>query len=279
MSDLQKYILNNHPVWRGNLNKMDGCPLPFPVRFVIRPLNRTDADAMGSLSADIYRHLNRDEECFIHKHEKSYYNQIFDNPDIHYIGVFAGAHLIGMSYLHICRTAGQLADELPGNPVNFFERRNNARIAALGADCVRPEYRGNALNQIMIACRLDLAKELNCTDAVSIIDRRNHWNMPPYFNNGFHMFATAIDPADNGQIALMHHNLNHTGQTLPSRGISIPYNRFNIIDNLLAKGFVGSSYDKNANTILFTPTSRAVRGLNRDLTAAAVIRTLGARHV
>lgn len=258
MSELQKYIVNRHPVWKGHLNKINGLQLPSPQSFIIRPLNQNDAAAMGDLSADIYRHLGNGEECFIHKHEKEYYHEVFNNPDTHYIGIFAGSRLIGMSYIRVCRDEQSLSDEIPGSPVNFFDRRPQAKIAALGADCVRPEYRGNNLNQIMIGCRLELAADLGCTDAASIVDRSNHWNMPPYFNNGFKMFATAIDPADGGKIALMHHNLSSRAPQ-KANGISIPYNRFAIIDNLINKGFVGISYNKEDATVLFVPTSRSTR--------------------
>lgn len=258
MSELQKYIVNRQSVWKGRLNKISGNRISPPQNFIIRPLNQNDATDMGELSADIYRHLGNGEECFIHKHEKEYYHEVFNNPDIHYLGIFLGSRLIGMSYIRVCCDEQSLFDEIPGNPINFFDRRPQAQIAALGADCVRPEYRGNNLNQIMIGCRLELAADLGCTDATSIVDRSNHWNMPPYFNNGFKMFATAIDPADGGKIALMHHNLsNSSAQT--AKGISIPYNRFAVIDNLINKGFVGISYDKKNATVLFVPTSRTVQ--------------------
>ncbi len=259
MSNLEKYTLNNQPVWRGRLNKYNGQILEKPAHFIIRPLNRDDASAMGNLSAEIYQNLNQGEECFIHQHEKTYYRDVFNNPDIRYIGIFAGQQLIGMSYLRICRGQQAVDEELPNSPINFFNRRNDSKVAAFGADCVLPQYRGNNLNQIMISCRLEIAKDLNCTDAVSIVDRHNRWNMPPYFNNGFHMFATAIDPADNGQIALMHHNIAEPQTAKTNFGISIPYNRFEIIDTLLQKGFIGNSYNKENAALLFTPTTRALR--------------------
>ena len=53
----------------------------------------------------------------------------------------------------------------------------------------------------MIAYRLELAKHFQCQRAASIIDRSNHWNMPPYFKNGFQMFGSAVDPADGGKTA------------------------------------------------------------------------------
>lgn len=277
MTELQKYIVNQRPVWKGYLNKINGEHISSLQSFIIRPLNQNDAAAMGDLSTDIYRHLGNGEECFIHKHEKEYYHEVFNNPDIHYIGIFAGSNLIGMSYIRVCRDEQSLFDEIPGSPVNFFDRRPQAKIAALGADCVRPEYRGNNLNQIMIGCRLELAADLGCTDAASIVDRSNHWNMPPYFNNGFKMFATAIDPADGGKIALMHHNLSSAVQQ-PAKGISIPYGRFALIDNLIGKGFVGISYNKEDATVLFVPTSRATRQPGTNF-LTIIKQTKGAKYV
>ncbi len=264
MNNLESYILNGRRVWRGHLNKINGHSLTAPASFVIRPLGHKDAAAMGELSADIYRHLNRGEECFIHHHDQSYYNRITDNQNIVYIGVFRGDQLIAMSNLTLCRTRQEFATEIPASPIDFFKRRNNAFIAALGADCVRPQYRGNELNAIMISCRIQMAKDMGCTDAAAIIDRRNHWNMPPYFSNNFNMFASGIDPSDGGAISLLHHDLfdNQPPKT-PHSGISIPYQRFDIIDRLLAKGFIGKSYNRDNASITFIPSANYSRETGR----------------
>ena len=259
MSGLQRYRVNNQFVWRGRLSKING---EFQVKapmFTIRPLNKNDAEAMGNLSATIYQNLGDGEECFIHRHDKEYYHNIFNNEDIHYIGVFVGSDLIGMSYIHLCRDENSFNDEIPNSPINFFEKAETKVVATMGADCVHPNYRGNHLNQIMIQCRLDLARDLGCNDAFSIIDRSNHWNMPPYFNNGFNMYGTTIDPSDGGKIALMHHNFEDQQKRNEVNGISVPFNRFDLIDNLLAHGYVGNKYDAQSGVIRFVNDSRTNR--------------------
>ena len=95
-------MINNQVVWKGRLEKINGVHQEKAPSFIIRPLNRNDAEEMGNLSATIYSNLGKGEECFIHRHDKEYYHQIFDNENIHYIGVFAGSKLIGMSYIHLC---------------------------------------------------------------------------------------------------------------------------------------------------------------------------------
>ena len=65
MNTLRTYTLNGQMVWQGRLNKINGQHLPQPTGYIIRPLHRGDASSMGELSADIYRHLNPGEECFI----------------------------------------------------------------------------------------------------------------------------------------------------------------------------------------------------------------------
>lgn len=250
MNSLQRYTINNQSVWRGRLTKINGVCQNMMPSFTIRPLNRADAKEMENLSATIYSNLGKGEESFIHRHDKEYYHEVFDNKNIHYIGVFAGSKLIGMSYIHLCHDKESFDDEIPGSPVDFFEAGRTSLVAAMGADCVHPEYRGNQLNQAMIQCRLELAADLGCSDAFSIIDRNNHWNMSPYFNNGFNMYATAVDPSDNGKIALMHHNLGNR-RLSNSNGISVPYDRLNLIDSLLAKGYVGNGYDPKSGNIKF----------------------------
>lgn len=250
MNNLQKYMINNQVVWKGRLEKISGVRQEKSPSFIIRPLNRNDAEEMGNLSATIYSNLGKGEECFIHRHDKEYYHQIFDNENIHYIGVFAGSKLIGMSYIHLCHDRESFDDEIPNSPVDFFEGGRTSLVATMGADCVHPAYRGNQLNQTMIQCRLELASSLGCSDAFSIIDRNNRWNMPPYFNNGFNMYASTIDPSDNGKIALMHNDLHNTRQS-DGRGISVPYNRLDLIDGLMAKGYIGNGYDAKSGKIKF----------------------------
>lgn len=278
MNNIESYILNGSRVWRGHLTKIGGQRLDSPAPFFIRPLNHNDAAAMGKLSNDIYRHLNPGEECFIHQHTPAYYHQVFANPDISYIGIFRGEQLIAMSNLTLCRTPRDFAAEIPASPVNFFDRPGTL-IAAFGADCVKPEYRGNSLNLIMTTCRLDLAREKGCTDAASIIDRRNHWNMPPYFSNGFNMFATGIDPADGGKIALMHHDLHQPRPAQSQPGINIPYNRFDIIDRLLEKGYIGWEYNRQSAGITFTFSPEYQKRRQVLPQMAVWIQTKGAAHV
>lgn len=260
MNNIRRYIINERPVWQGRLHKINNQVVDNPPSFIIRPLNHKDVEAMGELSSEIYNHLGRGEECFIHKHDKQYYLETVNRPDLHYLGVFRGEKLIGMSYLRICRSLEEFTQEIPGCRQNFFTTAES-KIAALGADSVLPAYRGNSLNRIMIAYRLELARHLQCQKAASIIDRSNHWNMPPYFKNGFQMFGSAIDPADGGKIALMSYNLqapksvpeqeqNQTASIQPK--ISVPFNRFDIIDKLFAKGFIGCGYNKQNGSITFT---------------------------
>lgn len=258
MTQIQKHFINHQPVWTGYLTKRNGQSQSVPQKFVIRPLTPDNIAEMGTLSAAIYQALKQDESCYIHKHEPAYYHQIFANKNMHYIGVFVDSRLIGMSYLNLCHTQQQFSDEIPGSPVHFFEPGKKTPVATFGADCVHPEFRGNALNQLMIAYRIELAKHLSCHYAASIIDRNNHWNMTPYFNNNFKMYATSIDPSDGGKIALMSHALKSEDPPKPVLGISVPYHRFETIDKLLALGFVGRMYDKQKESIVLTPDCQKI---------------------
>lgn len=256
-TNIKKYQLNNEMVWMGDLSKIDGKIQSKPTRFVIRPLNVNDAEQMGELSQKIYSHLKDGEECFIHKHSKEYYYDVFENPNIHYIGVFVGKNLVGMSYLKICQNKEELQEELPNSNYDFFKNNNtNTRIASFGADCVLPAFRGNSLNAIMIDYRFNLASNLNCTDCTSIVDRNNRWNMTPYFANRFNLFSTAIDPSDNGKISLLHKPMGHDSVLSNKKTrISIPYNRFELIDKMISRGFIGVDFDKTNASVTFAHSS------------------------
>lgn len=258
-TEINEYQINGEMVWQGSLSKINGVTQKKPVHFYIRPLNINDAEAMGNLSENIYNHLREGEECFIHKHSKEYYYQVFQNPKINYIGVFVGSHLVGMSYLKICDNAEDLQEELPNSEYDFFaEKRNggNSRIASFGADSVLPAYRGNALNTTMIEYRMTQAERMGCTDCTSIVDRSNLWNMTPYFACRFNLFQTAVDPSDGGKISLLHKPIEReTVLSCFKTRISLPYDRFELIDNMIRKGFIGVEFDKIKKEVTFAHSS------------------------
>ncbi len=254
-TEIKIYQVNGKEVWVGNLYKINGRKQLDPIHFYIRPLNQNDASAMYELSADIYKNLRSGEECFIHKHTQQYFYDVFQNPQIFYNGVFVGKQLVGMSYLKICHNKAELEEELPNAEFNFFAAtRNNGKnlVGSLGADSVLPAYRGNSLNSIMINYRLKQAEQMGCSDCTSIIDRKNKWNMSPYFGNRFNLFATAIDPSDGGQISLLHKPFGHnTVLSCFKPRISLPYERLDVIDRLLAKGFIGIEFNKEHGEVSF----------------------------
>lgn len=273
-TEINNYQINGEMVWQGSLSKINGVRQEKLVHFYIRPLNVNDAAAMGQLSENIYENLRAGEECFIHKHTKEYYYNVFQNPKINYIGVFVGSQLVGMSYLKICDNAADLQDELPNAQYDFFNvdrHYGNSRIASFGADSVLPSYRGNALNTVMIEYRLEQARKMGCTDCTSIVDRSNLWNMTPYFACRFNLFQTAIDPSDGGKISLLHKPIEKdTVLSCFKTRISLPYDRFELIDNLIKKGFIGVEFDRSKKEVTFAHSSyyQPIRTNNNMMLAA-----------
>lgn len=259
--NINLYNVNGSVVLTGKIAKRNQRLVDKPINFYMRPLNVKDAHAMMNLSACIYEHLGAGQECFIHKHDKKYYKQVFENQNITYIGVFVGKNLIAMSYFLDVKNATELQQELPNHNLDFGKTSRlekvmmqNAKIASLGADSVLPEFRGNNLNYYMIKYRVALAKELHFTDCVSIIDRKNIWNMTPYFGNSFSMFSGTIDPADNGKIALMHRPL--LDRVVFSKQLleGVDFKDLGQIDNLLNNGYAGIEFEKSSNQVIFAKT-------------------------
>lgn len=268
-TEIKKYQVNGEMVWQGNIDKVDGIKLDKPVHYYIRPLNINDADAMGRLSETIYANLGEGQECFIHKHSKEYYNSVFKGQNIRYVGAFVGKELVGMSYIKICENNNELQDELPNCEYDFFSRRNKtSRIATFGADSVHPSYRGNAINTAMINYRMEQAMLLDCTDCASIVDRNNRWNMTPYFACRFNLFQTAIDPSDGGKISLLHKPIDKTSvlSKVKTR-IRLPFDRFELIDAMIERGFIGVEFDRKTAEITFAHSSYyKVKEYNNDYT-------------
>ena len=251
-------------VWAGELNKKDGCETKQTMPFILRSLSCYDIQKMAQLSDAIYAGLKPEEACYIHRHDLSYYEEALKQADVHYIGVFVGKELVAMSSLTLCRDRKTFNQEIPGCQYDVFHKGSYV-VAALGGDCVLPAFRGNKLNQIMIDFRVERARKEGCTHAFSIVDRHNHWNMTPYFSNGFTMFSSAIDPSDNGQIALMQRPLR-TNVWYGKSKLTASCCDFDRIDVLLNNGYVGHAYDSQTNQISFVRMSEATSRLNDDMT-------------
>ena len=111
---------------------------------------------------------------------------------------------------------------------------------------------------------MSLASRLDCTDCTSIVDRNNRWNMTPYFANRFNLFSTAIDPSDGGKISLLHKPMSKdTVLSNIKTRITLPYNRFELIDDLIKKGFIGVEFDKKDANVTFAHSNFYVSNIRR----------------
>lgn len=247
METTVKFRLHNCSFWSGLLSKKNGRQIA-DVPFFIYPLSKKHASQMAQLSKEIYQHLKKEEQCFIHKREAAYFENIFNQPDISFIGIFCENKLIGMSYLRTCSDKQTFQEEIPDFSAQTF--LNNEKIGTLGGDCVHPDFRGNGLNQLMIEYRLEMAKEKGCSAVYSIIDRHNHWNMTPYFNNRFQMLSCGIDPADGGKIAIMRYRAMQPKRI--GNMVCVPTHHFEKIDQLIQNDFVGETYNPKTREIVFT---------------------------
>ncbi|MBO7243948.1 MAG: GNAT family N-acetyltransferase [Alphaproteobacteria bacterium] len=247
MNNIAQFKVNNQGFWSGLLSKKSGKEIA-PSPFFIYPLSKKHASQMAALSKEIYRHLKKEEQCYIHQHQADYYQNIFHQKDITFIGVFHQDKLIAMSYLRTCRSQEVFQEEIPCFQGQTFLKQEE--VATLGGDCVHPEFRGNNLNQLMVEFRLEMAKEKKCEAAYSIIDQHNHWNIGPYFKNGFKMVSYGIDPSDGGKIAIMRFR-NEKIQRIGNM-ILVPVQDIKTINRLMSCDFIGSSYDTQTRKIMFT---------------------------
>ncbi len=260
------FLLNaqkNPILYKGQLLKKDGKDVK-DAFFHIRLLKKEDAYQMLSLSKTIYASLKPEEQTFIHKHEDiSYYKSALQDKANTYIGVFYHGQLIGMSYIKICKNSATFESEIPNQQTNAFFQ--NKKVAAFAGDCVLPGFRGNRLNQLMVAIRKELAKIEGCQSAYSIIDQNNINNLTPYFSNHFRLISSGIDPTDGGKIytmrALLQKETVPTFNNLAQASVNIA-NKKGIIE-LLAQNYQAIAYDQQTKMIKFTKTSFLILSRNR----------------
>lgn len=248
---MQIYNRGNRILAYAAINKINHRPVEEGSFYHMRRLSSQDIPAMVELSSCIYHSLGKGQECFIHQHDRDYYEQMMKNPRMHFVGAFNGRQLIAMSYVRIVRSRKELFEEFPTVSNAFLGK--NFQVACLGADSVHPSYRGNKINENMIRYRMKHAEALGVNDCVSIIDRKNIWNMRPYFANSFVMMGADVDPSDGGDIALMHRRLDKEVTGRRDSHIEIPVERYRLLDKLFASGNVAVGYNSANGTLQVVP--------------------------
>lgn len=242
------YTRGNRVLAYDAINKINHHPVEEPRFYHIRKLSVQDISAMVELSSCIYRSLGEGQECFIHQHDRSYYEQMMKNPRMHFVGAFNGRQLIAMSYVRVVRSRKELFEEFPTRNNAFLGK--DIQVACLGADSVHPSYRGNKINENMIRYRLKQVELLGISDSVSIIDRKNVWNMRPYFSNDFAMMGADIDPSDGGDIALMHRRLGKAGISRENGFTEVPVNDYRRLNQMFATGHIATGYNSDSQALL-----------------------------
>lgn len=262
MKEIIKHEINGERRWFVLFPKTDRKSFQV-TSFSVRPLGENDTDEMCKLSQDVYAYLRKDEKTFIHQHDEAYFRSVFNQKNVHYIGVFHQAKLIAMSYVKICRDEKSFVEEIPSATPPMISA--DSPVATFGGDCVHPDFRGLGLNQLMVDFRLHQAQKNACLSSYAIIDRHNQWNMPPYFKNDFCMVSSGIDPSDQGKIAVMRHAPHQQVQKSNHR-ISVPFDRFEQIDALFGKKFVAYAYDSKNQHLIFTrQVPQRIRGHHKSM--------------
>ncbi|MCX4348452.1 MAG: hypothetical protein OSJ76_01560 [Alphaproteobacteria bacterium] len=244
---MQIYTRGNRVLAYAAVNKINHQPVETEKFYHLRKLSARDVSAMVELSSCIYHSLGKGQECFIHQHDRAYYEQMMDNPRMHFVGAFDGGQLIAMSYVRIVRSRKELFEEFPSRNNAFLGKE--FQVACFGADSVHPSYRGNRINENMIRYRMKQAELLGATDCVSIIDRKNIWNMRPYFANEFVMMGADVDPSDGGDIALMHRRLDKTPLYQSNEHFEIPVNDYKSLNKLFAARHIATGYNSETEAL------------------------------
>lgn len=229
------------------MNKINHRPVETEKFYHLRKLSVRDIPAMVELSSCIYHSLEKGQECFIHQHDRAYYEQMMDNPKMHFVGAFDGGQLIAMSYVRMVRSRKELFEEFPSRNNAFLGKE--LHTACFGADSVHPAYRGNRINENMIRYRMKQAELLGATDCVSIIDRKNIWNMRPYFANDFVMMGADVDPSDGGDIALMHRRVDKLPLYHSNEQTETPVNDYKALNRMFAGQYIAVGYNSASQAL------------------------------
>ena len=82
------YTRGNRVLAYAPINKVNRQPVNAETNCFIRKLSSNDVDEMVNLSSCVYKSLSKGQECFIHQHDRKYYEDMLNNSNIYFVVVF-----------------------------------------------------------------------------------------------------------------------------------------------------------------------------------------------
>lgn len=233
-------------------------------------MNTADLRSLLDLQDKIIAGFKPDEQHFILHRTIDDFSNALKSDHMYVFGLYDGDRLVSQSILslpgdHDTRELSEYASDY-----------KNSELAVYKAVLVDPEYRGRGLMKQMLRIREQVAAEHGRKIAITQIAADNPASWVNAIQYGMQITKVGYDPEDGAKVIYLQKNLEaRPGASHPqTQGYSLSLGSdvhknvpalFNKMMKLSEEGMIGTTWDKQTNSIIWYPSagvSQNKRGRN-----------------
>src|SRR5574344_2122738 len=223
---------------------------------ILKKLDITDLKNLIDLQDKIIAGFHPDEQHFILHRTAEDFIKALKSETTFVFGLYDNDKLVSQSILALPK------DNEKRELSEFLSDKKNSELAIYKAVLVAPEYRGQGLMKRMLQIREDMARFNGRNIAITQIAADNPASWVNEIQYGMQITKIGYDPEDNAQVIYLQKSLDTKGE----KRINYfnPYKMslgkdvhkrvpilFNKMQELSAQGLVGTSWDKETNSIIW----------------------------
>lgn len=212
-----------------------------------------------SLQENIFSHLSPEEQSFLLKKDRGFFETHFKNGNA-VIGIVHDGQLIGQSIILHPTPA------LPkSGMVDMALDAPADALTVLQGVIVHPDYRGNRLMTAMVDVWLSLAKEQGRTHALAETAIGNIYSWAVFLKEGLQIHSMGVDPDDGTQVYNLHARVTPLlrkrlkpafNKASAKESIKCPRMDIEKQKNILDTGYKGVKYDAASELLEFRPCKK-----------------------
>lgn len=223
-------------------------------------MNTADLRSLLDLQDKIIAGFKPDEQHFILHRTIDDFSNALKSDHMYVFGLYDGNRLVSQSILSL--PGDHDTRELP----EYAAEHKNSELAVFKAVLVDPEYRGRGLMKQMLRIREQVAAEHGRKIAITQIAADNPASWVNAIQYGMKITKVGFDPEDNAKVIYLQKDLGgrqpqiHSDATSYRLSLGSDVHKnvpalFNKMMALSESGMIGTTWDKQTNSIIWYPSA------------------------